>query len=63
LKDTAVIKNDKLFICSGSIIDGLYIINPNVTFQWPHKVAFQWSTGNCCCRQIKSTGGTVSNSP
>ena len=29
LKDNVVIKKDKVFICSGNIVDGLYIINPN----------------------------------
>ena len=29
LKDNVVIKKDKLFICSGNIIDGLYILNPD----------------------------------
>ena len=27
LKDNVVIKKDKVFICSGNIVDGLYIIN------------------------------------
>ena len=29
LKDNVVIKNDKMFICSSNIVDGLYIIAPN----------------------------------
>ena len=29
LKDNVVIKKDKIFICSGNIVDGLYIITPN----------------------------------
>ena len=29
LKDNVVIKKDKVFIYSGDIVDGLYIINPN----------------------------------
>ena len=29
LKDNVVIKQDKVFICSGNIVDGLYIITPN----------------------------------
>ena len=29
LKDNVVIKKDKVFICSGNIIDGLYILTPD----------------------------------
>ena len=29
LKDNVVIKKDKVFICSGNIVDDLYIINPD----------------------------------
>ena len=29
LKDNVVIKNDKVFICSDNIVDGLYILTPN----------------------------------
>ena len=29
LKDNVVIKKDKVFICSGNIVDGLYILNPD----------------------------------
>ena len=29
LKDNVVIKNDKVFICSGNIVDGLYILTPD----------------------------------
>ena len=29
LKDNVVIKNDKLFICSGNNVDGLYILTPD----------------------------------
>ena len=29
LKDNVVIKKDKVFICSGNIVDGLYILSPN----------------------------------
>ena len=29
LKDNVVIKKDKVFICSGNIVDGLYILTPN----------------------------------
>ena len=29
LKDNVVIKNDKVFICSGNIMDGLYILTPD----------------------------------
>ena len=29
LKDNVVIKKDKVFICSGIIVNGLYIINPD----------------------------------
>ena len=28
-KDNVVIKKDKVFICSGNIVDGLYILTPN----------------------------------
>ena len=29
LKDNVLIKKDKMFICSGNIVDGLYILTPN----------------------------------
>ena len=29
LKDSVVIKKDKVFICSGNIVDGLYILTPD----------------------------------
>ena len=29
LKHNVVIKNDKVFICSGNIVDGLYILSPD----------------------------------
>ena len=29
LKDNVVIKKDKVFICCGNIVDGLYILTPN----------------------------------
>ena len=29
LKDNVVIKKDKVFICSGNIMDGLYILTPD----------------------------------
>ena len=29
LKDNIVIKKDKVFSCSGNIVDGLYILTPN----------------------------------
>ena len=29
LKDNVVIKKDKMFICSGNIVDGLYILTPD----------------------------------
>ena len=29
LKDNVVIKKDKVFICSGNIVDGLYILTPD----------------------------------
>ena len=29
LKDNVVIKKDKVFICSGNIVDDLYILTPN----------------------------------
>ena len=29
LKDNVVIKNDKVFICSDNIVDGLYILTPD----------------------------------
>ena len=29
LNDNVVIKKDKMFICSGSIVDGLYILTPD----------------------------------
>ena len=29
LKNNVVIMNDKLFICSGNIVDGLYILTPD----------------------------------
>ena len=29
LKNNVVIKKDKMFICSGNIVDGLYILTPN----------------------------------
>ena len=30
LKDNVVIKKDKMFICSGNIVDGLYILTPDM---------------------------------
>ena len=29
LKDNVIIKKDKVFICSGNIVDGLYILTPD----------------------------------
>ena len=29
LKDNVIIKKDKVFICSGNIVDDLYILTPN----------------------------------